>query len=110
MAKMQFYRVICDFDAHGGRVRVNGRIHVELAWTPEEAAQKTTEYLKWWHYTNIKITEVHPESDFEKYTREGALWNGGGVDAAAAGKDKTAVQQLSAKPAAPAEEFTDDLF
>ena len=91
-------------------MRVNGRIHVELAWTPEEAAQKTTEYLKWWHYTNIKITEVHPESDFEKYTREGALWNGGGVDAAAAGKDKTAVQQLSAKPAAPAEEFTDDLF
>lgn len=91
-------------------MRVNGRIHVELALTPEEAAQKTTEYLKWWHYTNIKITGVHPESDFEKYAKEGAVWNGGSVDAASAGKDKTAVQQLSATPSASTGEFTDDLF
>jgi hypothetical protein len=48
-------------------VRVEGRVHFELAETREEAENKTREYLESWGYTDIKITDAHEETEEEKY-------------------------------------------
>ena len=72
---MQFYRTTCSFDAHGGRTHVEGRLHVELADSPEGATAKSIAYLESCHYTNVKVHECHPESDAEKYTKARAIWN-----------------------------------
>lgn len=100
---MQFYRTTSSFDAHKGKTHVEGRLHVELAASPEEAIAKTTAYLESWHYTNIKVTDCHVESDLEKYNKKFAIWNGG-VDVAAAGVDNFVVNELKGLPAAPHKE------
>lgn len=123
--KLQHYRTTSSFDAHKGKTHVEGRLHVELAASPEEAIAKTTAYLESWHYTNIKVTECHAETELEKYNKKFALWNGGGVDIAA-GEDKFVVNELKQLPkAAPHKEkdavaqvaaahaaqvYSDDLF
>lgn len=114
---MQHYRTTSSFDAHEGKTHVEGRLHVELAASPEEAIAKTTAYLESWHYTNIKVTECHVETELEKYNKKFALWNGGGVDIAS-GADKFVVNELKQLPkAAPHKEkdavaqvYSDDLF
>lgn len=72
---MQFYRTTCSFDAYGGRTHVEGRLHVELADSPEDATAKSIAYLESCHYTNVKVHECHLESDAEKYTKARAIWN-----------------------------------
>lgn len=108
---MQFYRTTCSFDAHGGRTHVEGRLHVELADSPEDATAKSIAYLESCHYTNVKVHECHLESDAEKYTKARAIWNAPeGLKGAADRVAAKAEQKPEPQPQAPAGEYSDDLF
>ncbi len=132
MAQIISYRVLSNFDANNGATHVEGRVHFEHAASAEEAAEKTTEYLKSWGYTNIKITESRPETNAEKYGKRFAHWDNGDFSLpvvtpdsemlgniektpAATHADDDGVAQVLAAPAqqktpAAKVEFTDDLF
>lgn len=64
---MKYWRTKCDFDAYQGKVHVEGRVHFELAETAEEATEMSIAYLESCHYTNVKVTECHAETEEEKY-------------------------------------------
>ena len=63
------WRTVSSF-THSDRersVRVEGRVHFELAESREEAEARTREYLQSWDYKDIVITDVHEETGEEKY-------------------------------------------
>lgn len=68
MEKQRFYRTDCSF-TYRGNIRVDHRIHFELAYNEEEASEKTRNYLESWGYTEIQINECHEETEEEKYGR-----------------------------------------
>ena len=67
---IKYYRLTSSFDANGGKTHVKGRVHFELASSPEEACQKVVDDLKWWRYSNIEITDCHEETEEEKYGKK----------------------------------------
>lgn len=73
---MKFWRTTASFTVkdHQRSVRVEGRVHIELAYTKEEAIVETRKYLESWHYEDIEITEAHEETDEEKYGKDFS-WN-----------------------------------
>lgn len=65
----KFWRTDCSF-TYKNNVRVEHRIHTELAETAEEAAAKTRSFLEFYSdYSEITINEVHEETEDEKYRR-----------------------------------------
>lgn len=66
----EFWRVDCSF-IYKGQVRVENRIHFELAESEDEAGQKTKDYLESWpDYSDVVINEAHRETESEKYERQ----------------------------------------
>lgn len=66
---IKYWRTLSSF-THSDRtrsVRVEGRVHFELASSREEAEKRTREYLESWGYTDIVITDAHVETEEEKY-------------------------------------------
>lgn len=64
---MNQYVITYDFTANDGKTRVKGRIDYELASSPKEAEEKMRDYLKYWKYTDITVTDCHEENWEEKY-------------------------------------------
>ena len=98
---MKYWRTKCDFDAYQGKVHVEGRVHFELAETAEEATAMSIAYLESCHYTNVKVTECHAETEEEKYGK------------ALPKLEEDSVQVKNPEPVVAnqqAVEFTDDLF
>lgn len=67
---IKYYRLTSSFDANGGKTHVDGRVHFELASSPEEAKQKVVDDLKRWGYSNMEITDCHEETEEEKYGKK----------------------------------------
>lgn len=63
------WRTTCNFRANKGETFVEGRMHIELAASKEEAEAKTRSYLESQHYTDIVITDCHEETWEEKYRK-----------------------------------------
>lgn len=66
---MRQYVITYDFTANAGQTRVVGRVDYELATSPEEAVDKMLNYLSYWDYTDITVTDCHEENWEEKYSK-----------------------------------------
>ena len=65
---LEFYRTVCSF-TYRGEIRVEGRVHFELAESADDARLKSVQYLESCGYTDVSVTESRLETEEEKYGR-----------------------------------------